>query len=300
MEVHQLRYFLAIAQTGSFTAAAFACNVSQPSLSAQVAKLEAELGGLLFDRSHQGARLTARGALFHSRAAEALRQLEIGRLELEELAGLRRGSVDLGCLPTTGAYLLPPLLKAFRQSYPEIQVNLREGSSPMLAQALRESKVDLVLMDEAGVGPGLEVQVLFSEPLLVALPPGHPLSTQPRIKLSQLALEPFILMKSGHGFRKIVIDALQNSGITPQIVYESDEIGTVQALVEAGLGISLVPRMVCKSPGPTYRELEAPTPSRTLLLAFREASTASPAAQALRNTALSVFANGLEPPLPHS
>src|SRR5258706_15227048 len=173
MEIQQLRYFLAIAQTGSFTAAAKACHVSQPSLSSQVAKLEGELGGPLLERSRQGARLTKRGELFRPRAAEALRQLESGRHELAELSGLKRGTVTLGCMPTSGAYLLPPLLKAFGKAYPDIQVSLREESSPGLAKALRESEVDLAIMDEAGLGAGIKSEALFSEPLLIALPPGH-------------------------------------------------------------------------------------------------------------------------------
>lgn len=281
MEIQQLKYFLAIAQTGSFTAAAKACRVSQPSLSSQVAKLEAELGGPLIERSRQGARLTKRGELFRGRAAEALRQLESGRFELEELSGLKRGSVTLGCLPTTGAYLLPPLLKAFGKAHPEIDVKLREESSPGLAKALRESEVDLAIMDEAGLGTGIQAETLFSEPLLIALPPRHKLATRKKLALSALAGEPFILMKSGHGFRKIVIDALARAGVEPRVVHESGEIETVQALVEAGLGLSLVPRMVRKSHGPAYAEISAPTPSRSLLIAWREGSALSPAAQAL-------------------
>jgi LysR family hydrogen peroxide-inducible transcriptional activator len=286
MELHQLRYFLALAQTGSFTAAARACHVSQPSLSSQLAKLEAELGGPLVERSRQGARLTKRGELLRGRAAEALRQLESGRHEIEELEGLQRGSVTLGCLPTTGAYLLPRLLKAFGKSRPEIQVRLREESSPQLGALIRSSEVDLAILDEAGLGPGIQAEALFSEPLLLAVPPGHPLAGRKKAQLKALSGEPFILMKSGHGFRKIVTDALARAGVEPRVVHESGEIETVQALVEAGLGLSLVPRMVRKSPGPCYVEILPPTPSRTLFLAMRESSAPSPAAQALRRACL--------------
>lgn len=108
MEMQQLQYFLAVADLGSFTGAARACHVSQPALSSQVAKLEAELGGPLLERGRQGAKLSPRGEIFRLRAAEALRQLESGRMELEALSGLESGAVTLGCLPTTGAYVLPP------------------------------------------------------------------------------------------------------------------------------------------------------------------------------------------------
>ena len=263
MGIHQLRYFLAIAQTGSFTAAARACHVSQPSLSSQVAKLEGELGGPLLERSRQGARLTKRGELFRPRAAEALRQLESGRHELAELAGLQRGAVTLGCMPTSGAYLLPPLLKAFGQAHPEIRVSLRESSSPDLAKALRESEADLAIMDEAGLGAGITSEALFSEPLLIALPPGHRLAGRQKLALQALQGESLIVMKSGHGFRKIVLDALVRAGVEMRVVYESEEIETVQALVEAGLGVSLVPRMVQRGAGPVYLELTFRTLFRT-------------------------------------
>jgi LysR family transcriptional regulator, hydrogen peroxide-inducible genes activator len=291
MEIHQLRYFLAIAQHGSFTAAAEACHVSQPSLSAQVAKLEAELGGALLERSRHGSRLTPRGQVFRPRAREALSQLESGRNELEELSGLKRGEVTLGCLPTTGAYLLPLILTTFRKAHPLIQVKLREESSPVLGRALREVEVDLAIMDEAGLGPGVHSETLFREPLLVAVPPGHPFAARKRIELGKLSGQPLIIMKSGHGFRTIVLDALARAGVQPLVVYESAGIDTVQALVEAGLGLSLVPTMVRRTDGPAYLQIAPPTPSRSILLARRENRSLSPAAAALGGVISGCFAS---------
>lgn len=288
MEIHQLRYFLAVAQSGSFTAAAHACYVSQPSLSAQVAKLEDELGGPLLERTRQGARLTRRGELFRTRAAEALRQLESGRFEIQQLDGLEVGSVTLGCLPTTGAYLLPPLLKAFGRAHPEIAVHLREESSPGLARLLRESDADLAILDEAGLGGGIKSQVLFTEPLLVAVPPDHRYARRKKLALKALEGEPLILLKAGHGFRKIVLDALMRAGVEPRVVYESDGIETVQALVEAGLGVSIVPRMVMR-PGLVYLDILPPRPSRTLHLAWRAESVLSPTAVAMKKIALAAL-----------
>lgn len=289
MEIHQIRYFLSIAEHNSFTAAAEACNVSQPSLSAQLAKLEAELGGPLFERGRHGARLTQGGEVFRPRAAEALRQLEAGRREIAELAGLTRGSVGLGCLPTTGAYLLPGLFRSFRESYPGVQVRLWEDSSPQLAKALHDYEIELAIMDEAGGDDGLEQEVLFREPLVLALPNGHALARSGAVTLAALNGEPFILMKRGHGYRQIVEQALARAGVTPKVVYESDEIGTVQRLVAAGLGVSIVPAMVQSKDGPVYLPIRDPTPVRTLLLAHRESETLSAAATAMRRVALRVL-----------
>jgi len=292
MEIHQLRYFLAVIETGSFTAAADACHVSQPSLSIQIAKLEDEVGGPLLERNRSGARLTSRGLVFQPRATEILAQLAAARRDFEDLDGLRRGEVTLGCLPTTGAYLLPPLLKEFRRRHPELMVRLKEDSSPQLAEALLAGQVDLAFIDEAGLEPGLRSTPLFSEPLLVAVPADHPLAHRGAIAVEALVDEPFVIMKSGHGFRRIVLDYLKSRGIVPRIVYESSGIETVQALVEAGLGVSIVPRMVRKHPGPAYLDLLPPTPTRTLSLAAREGVVPSPAAAALEASARAWFSSG--------
>jgi LysR family hydrogen peroxide-inducible transcriptional activator len=289
VELHQLRYFLAVAETGSFTAAARRSHVAQPSLSVQIAKLESELGGSLLERGRKGARLTQRGELFKPRAAEVLRQVEAARLESEELAGLQRGSVSLGCMPTTGAYLLPKLIKAFSGAHPGVRLDLREESSPTLAALLREQEVDLAIIDDAGLGAGLAWEALFSEPLLLAVPPGHRLAGRKRLALGALKGEPLILMKAGHGFRGIVLDALARAGVEPRVVHESGEIETVQALVEAGLGLALVPSMVRKAGGPVYLDLAEPRPSRSLFLAWRQAATLTKAAEALRAAARTVL-----------
>ncbi len=292
MEIHQLRYFVAIVDTGSFTAAAEYCHVSQPSLSIQIAKLEEEAGGSLLERHRLGSRLTERGKVFLPRASHILRELQEAMKDFADLDGLRRGEVILGCLPTTGAYLLPPLLRRFRQLHPGLAVSLREESSPLLADSLRDGSVDLAILDEAGLGPGLQSYQLFSEPLLVAVPWDHTLAGRGAIAVEALSGEPLIVMKSGFGFRKIVLDYLVLQGIEPRIVYESGGIETVQALVEAGLGVSLVPRMVRKSPGPAYLDLLPPTPTRTLSLVVREGSRPSPAASALESTIRNWFNSG--------
>lgn len=296
MEIHQLRYFLAVVQTGSFTRGAERANVSQPSLSAQIAKLEDELGGVLFERGRQGARLTARGRLLHTRAGEIIHQLERVQLEMEELEGLRRGGIHLGCLPATGTYLLPPLLQSFTNTHPGLEVELTEASSPGLAGALRNFEVEMAITDEAGLGPGLEADTLFTEPVILALPLGHHLAgpglAGPGVSLEELKDESFIMMKQSHGFQKIIRESLEGAGVQPRVVLESGEIETIQGLVAAGLGIGLVPRMIRRDTGLAYRSISGPnSPSRTLFLLYRALDSLSPAARALRQTALRVLRN---------
>ena len=291
METHQLRYFLAVAQTGRFTQAARQTHVSQPSLSVQIAKLEGELGGELFERTRKGARLTARGETFLPRAKAILEEMESAREDARAQSGLTLGRVSLGCMPTTGAHLLPPLLTAFRKSYPKIQIQLKEESSPGLARDLEQGEIELALVDEEGLSPALDRQVLLTEPLLLAFPWGHPLAKKKGLTLRQAAGESFILMKPGHGFRQITLDLFRKAGLEPKVVFESDGIETVQALVAAGLGISLVPRMVANFPGVAYGEMSQPLAFRTLSLAWRKKAKLSSAAQALKAVALQVLKN---------
>jgi LysR family hydrogen peroxide-inducible transcriptional activator len=289
VELHQLRYFIAVTKTGSFTLAAKECSVSQPSLSIQLAKLESELGGPLIERSRRKISLTALGEAFLPHAEAALKELQLGKEEIAELSGLVKGRVRLGCLPTTGAYLLPRILAQFSSKHPQIQVSLREESSPALGQCLEKGEVDLAIMDEAGLLSALEREKLFSEDLLIAIPPSHRLARKRTLSLKELRDEPFILMKHGHGFRKITTAAFEAAGIVPRVVFESSEIDTVQALVTAGLGLSLVPRMVRKERGPAYASLTEPRAERSLYLAYRKQPALSAAAQAMHKTILSAF-----------
>jgi LysR family transcriptional regulator, hydrogen peroxide-inducible genes activator len=213
MEVHQLRYFLAVAKTGRFTLAAQACAVSQPSLSIQIAKLEDELGGALFERAKRGGRLTPRGEVFFPRAQNILAELESARRDVEALSGLTMGKVTLGCMPTTGAHVLPAILSSFGKAYPKVSVQLREESSPELVRLMEQGEVELAIMDESGLKAGLARQALLTEDLLLALPPRHPLAEKSRLSLKQVGTEPFILMKPGHGFRQITLDLFRKAGL---------------------------------------------------------------------------------------
>lgn len=290
MEIHQIRYFLAVQREKSFTRAAEACNVSQPSLSAQIRKLEEEMGGELFERNRRNIRTTARGELFLDYVLEIEHKIEELREAVHQFDNSGRGKISLGCLPTTGAHVLPLLLTEFSRSYPDVKVQLREGSSPALAQALLDFDIDLAIIDEAGIRPGLQSSLLFREPLYIALPPEHHLSHSENLKLEDLKHEDFILMRREHGFHSIVVSALRNNGVEPRVVYESSEIETVQSLVEAGLGISLVPRMVCGNRNIVYRSGGKSAPSRTLLLAWRTSYRPSPAARVFSELATRLLA----------
>src|SRR6266496_5822079 len=145
MEVHQIRYFCAVARRGTFTRASEVEHVAQPSLSQQILKLEAELGARLFDRLPRSAKLTVFGKAFLPKAEGILRDLEDARSELRDMSGNEKGEVVVGIIPTIAAYLLPQLLNEFTERHPLITIKIIEDITPALLQRLHEGAIDLAV-----------------------------------------------------------------------------------------------------------------------------------------------------------
>lgn len=276
VELHHLRYFVAVARHRNFTRAAQEHMVAQPSLSQQIRRLEEELGVLLFDRSRTPVRLTDAGEALLPHAEAILRQVEAARAAVEERIGLRSGRLVLGSLPVTGSRLLPRAITAYRQRYPGVQITLREEPTQRLTELALADETDLTLTTLPVGSDELDWQPLLTEPILLALPPDHPLAADgpphPAIPLSAVAGEPFLIMKPGYGFRDLVLAACQAAGFSPQIAFESAQIETLQAMVAAGLGVTLVPQMAADRslrPSPVFVPLAGAPLTRTLALAWR-------------------------------
>lgn len=266
MEMHQLRYAVAVARTGSFSRAAEHCRVAQPSLSQQIQKLEDELGERLFDRLKTGVKLTSAGALFHQRAVRILEETEAARREMRDAHSLARGSLQVGVLPTIAPYFLPPIIARFSAEFPGIEVVVQEDTTARLLKLIVACEVDLAVVSLPIDDAAFEVQPLFTEELLVAVPPGHAFATKRTLRAEDLESERFILMKEGHCLGDQVLSFCTRREITPQVSCRSAQIETVQALVQAGLGISLVPAMAChEGRGPVYRHLATPRPTRAIV-----------------------------------
>lgn len=280
VELHHLRYFVAVARTGSFTRAAELSHVAQPSLSQQIRRLEAELGGPLFDRTGGRVRLTPLGEALLPRAERILAEAEAAVREAQELLGLKRGRVVVGTTPISGAHLLPPVVAAFRQRYPGVAVALREESTATLVELTRRGEVDLSLVTLPVRDPDLEAVPLITEDLLLAVPPGHPLAEAEEVPLGAVAGEPFLLLKEGMGFRNVALAACAAAGFRPEPVFESSYMDTLLALVAVGMGVTLVPRLAARGdgdPAPRFVELAPPRPTRTLGLVWRRQGHLSPA-----------------------
>jgi LysR family hydrogen peroxide-inducible transcriptional activator len=278
MEMHQLRYFVAVARTGTFSRAAGECRVAQPSLSQQIQKLESEVGDRLFERTRRRAILTPAGALFLPHALSILETAERGRQEIREMSGQVRGQVLLAALPTIAPYFLPEIIRLFREKYRGVELIIHEETTLQLLRGLEENEFDLALISDAAPNPRIRVENLFSEELLLCLPAGHSLVRQRVVVAADLQQEKFILMQEGHCLGAQAQRFCQTKGLRPQISCRSAQIATVLAMVQAGLGISLIPEMA-RNHGPeggiVYRSLDGTPPRRTLALAMSRRRKAS-------------------------
>jgi LysR family hydrogen peroxide-inducible transcriptional activator len=243
MEIHQLRYFCAVARHGTFTRASEVEHVAQPSLSQQILKLESELGARLFDRLPRSAKLTVFGRAFLPKAERILRELEEARTELRDMSGNEQGEVVVGIIPTIAAYLLPRLLNDFTVRHPLITVKIIEDITPALLQRLHEGTIDVAIAALPIPGNELASVELFEETFYAVLPEKHRLASRAHISLAELNREPFLLLKEGHCFRDSVIAACQKAKMSPSIVFESGQFATILAMVSAGMGVSAVPAM---------------------------------------------------------
>ena len=264
MELQQLRYFVAVAETGSFTRAADRCLVAQPSLSQQIQKLERDLHKPLFDRLGKGVKLTEAGEALLPRARKILAEVMETSRELSEDHAPGRGRLSIGAIPTIGPFWLPPILTRFLRRYPHVEMQLREDVTANLLAALHEGELDVAFVAMPIVDLQLESRVIKRERLLAGVPKGHRLSKQKTIELADLADEPFILLDDMHCLTGQVTEYCK-SKFVPRIACRCVQLPTIQKLVGLGLGISLLPEMACKTEaGVRVQTMHAPEPTRTL------------------------------------
>ena len=181
MELHQLRYFAAVADLGSFTRAAERCLVAQPSLSQQIIKLERELGQPLFERLGRKVRMTDAGRVLYDQAVSVLTTVDDAKRRVAEVGDSGSGRIAIGVIPTVAPYLLPPLLQRFREHFQHAEITVYENLTRHTIDACLEGELDVALVALPIDEEMLQVEPLFGEELLLAMSPDHPLAKQARI-----------------------------------------------------------------------------------------------------------------------
>lgn len=243
MELTQLKYFVTIAETLSFTGAAELLHVSQPALSYQMRRLEGELGTQLFRRSGRRISLTSDGDLFLPLARSVLsRASEAVRL-LQDRSGVETGDVRLGANPSVGTYLLPAVVASFHEAFPRVRVELAEGGDLELQHRVYSGSLDFAVVTAPGSPQSLEVVPLGSEEVLVTTSLRHRLAERRAIDLSELAFDDFVLPTNAFNLATQVVDACRRAGFEPRVAYQAGSIESVKNFVRQGLGVSMLPSL---------------------------------------------------------
>jgi len=254
MELRQLVYFEAVVRCGGFSRAAEQLHIAQPAVSAQVRRLEAELGTPLLERTTRRVALTQAGELVVARARTVLEQVNGARADLAELAAVLRGHVRIGATLVLGSVDLPGSLAQFRRRYPGVTLALRAGLIAELLRGLDAGELDTVL------GPlhpelvaGYRARPLVEESLVLVTPPGWPAPGAGPARLADVRDEPFVCLRAGSGLHTILVGAAAAEGFTPRIELETHSPASIRELVSAGLGVALLAASAVRAIGPAVQ-----------------------------------------------
>ena len=285
VQIGQLRCFLAVADHRHFTRAARELGLAQPSVSAQVRGLEADLGSELFHRMKGNVTLTPAGEALLPFARRILADVDAATSEVSDVAGLARGRLAIGATPSLAATLVPPVLARFHGAHPGIELTLREAGSMDLVAAVEEGVVDIALVILPVRHDVLETQALLREALVVAVARGHPVATRRAISVAELRDTPLVMFREGYDLRSATEAACRAAGFAPTFAVEGGEMDGVLRLTAAGLGAAIVPSLVVEPGGPLYAvRIERSALTRTVGLARRRDRRLSRAAQEFVDT----------------
>ena len=266
MELHQLRYMVAVADTGNFTRASERCHITQPSLSQQILNLEKEVGHKLFHRLGRKAVLTEAGAAFLERARLILFDVEDTIKALKDSPSLDR-VITVGAVPTIAPYLLAPLIERCRETHPNLTVHLREDFRADLSRAVLEGELDLAVVTLPIKDVRLSVEPLLTEPLLIVVAKGHRLSGKSEVTASDLADETFVTMGDSSTLAAQIRSFCGDHNFAPKIGYRCAQVATLKLFVAMGAGISILPQ-VARLPSDrdtlTYLRLSDENPTREI------------------------------------
>jgi len=289
MELLQLQYFLAVARLEHVTEAARSLHVTQSSLSKTIQRLEEDLGVPLFDRTGRKLRLNEFGSRFLRRTERALFELEQGKQEIRDLSSLEHGKLELA---VTTASTLPNILREFRKKRPSIQFHVQMLTTQEMITLLHRGEVDFCLSSPPIQGDDIECQIVFIDPILVAVPKGHRLADRNSVSLTELRDESFVGVKRGYGTRDLVDSVCKSVGFVPNYVYEGDEPARLSALVEAEIGIAFIPSTARDSREHIhYIQVEDHELVREIALLWHRSRYISRAAQEFREVVVEYFAS---------
>lgn len=268
MELYQLRYAVAVADTGNFTRAAERCNVTQPSLSQQIINLEKEVGHKLFHRLGRRAVLTEAGTVFIERARRIVYEVENAAKELSDHPSLDR-RITVGAIQTVAPYLLLPMIEVCKRELPNLQINLIEDFRADLVHGVVEGDLDLAIVTLPVDDPRVSVEPLMTEPLLLVVGKNHPFATRTEISINDLADETFVTMGESSTLSAQIRSFFGGHNFEPKVGYRCAQVATLKSLVAMGLAISILPRVDREEKDRetlTYLRLTGSAPTREVVV----------------------------------
>lgn len=278
MNLRDLDYLVAVADHRHFGRAAEACYVSQPTLSAQIKKLETELGVELIERNPRQILLTPAGEQIVERARWVLREADTIREIARRTQDPESGSLRLGVFPTLGPYLLPHVVTRAKERFPRLELLLVEEKTEEVLARLRDGRLDVGVLALPVHEPQMASEVLFEEDFLLAVPTGHRLAEGGApIRSDALAGESVLLLEDGHCLRDQALSVCRIVGATERRGFRATSLETLRQMVAAGVGITLLPRLavqppVASSPDITLVPFADPVPRRTIAMFWRPTS----------------------------
>jgi LysR family hydrogen peroxide-inducible transcriptional activator len=289
MNLRDLRYFVALAETRHFGKAAERSFVSQPTLSAQIKKLETYLGVQLLERQPRKVTLTETGAKILPLARRIVQEsdeiVSLARNEHDPLSG----KLKVGLIPTIGPYLLPLVTRKLRKQLPRLKLMLYEHQTQPLLEKLRAGDIDLGILALPVPLDGLEARPLYEENFTLAVPTNNPLAKRANVRLDDLTGETLLLLEDGHCLRDQALDVCSRIDVKESEDYRATSLETLRQMVAAGLGITLLPELATRGPfgtgqGLTVKSFARPIPTRSVGAVWRKSTARTDAIKAVCDT----------------
>ncbi|MEG4859970.1 LysR family transcriptional regulator [Microcoleus sp. K1-B6] len=279
MELRHLRYFIAVAEELNFTRAAEKLHIAQPPLSQQIQHLEAELGFQLFRRTKRTVHLTAAGQVFFEEAGKILQQVDRAIQLGRQTSRGELGQLTIGFVSSAAHNVVPAILQAFRTQYPAVLLELHELTTHEQLQRLRFGQIDIGFVRPPVEEDGINSEIIFREPLIVALPETHPAADRAKVELRELSTEPFILFPRSQapGLYDAIVSLCQQAGFSPIAAQEAIQMQTIVSLVAAEMGVAIVPESMqnFQRSGVVYKSLPESTCIVAIALIWRSDPTAA-------------------------
>ncbi len=292
MELQQLRYIVALFRERNFLRAAKHANITQPTLSHQIKKLEDEIGTPLFERSSHGVRLTAAGEKFMPFAIATLDTLKKGLTELQKESRDISGKITVGIIPTINPYLIPSVLIKIKKGAPRLALELYEETTSVLLASLKMGKIDLGILSLPINDAGTVSRSIGKEEFLLAAAKDHPFSKRTLVNPKIIKEEKLLILQEGHCFADQALEYCGRLRKDTQITFQGSSLTSVMKLASVGEGLTLVPKMAAnarENPDLVFIPFSHPKPSREIGIIWRITSPLTPGHHLLIDTLSETF-----------